>query len=60
MGGSAIPPPPLKAPLDLTPKTASVKLTLPAGFNRRGAAVHIALPNGAPEITQLNNTVPLP
>ena len=52
--------PPLKAPLDLTPKTASVKLTLPAGFNRRGATVHIALPSGAAEITQLNNTVPLP
>jgi hypothetical protein len=52
--------PPLKAPLDLTPKTASVRLTLPASFDRKGAVVRIALPQGAAEVTQVNNSVPLP
>jgi hypothetical protein len=52
--------PPLKAPVDLTPKTASVKLTLPAGFERKGAVVRLALPQGVAEVTQLNNSVPLP
>jgi len=45
---------------NLTPKTASVKLTLPAGFDRKGAAVRIALPQGLAEVTQLNNSVALP
>lgn len=50
--------PPLKAPLDLTPKTATVKLTLPAGFQAKGAWVRVSLPQ--PEITQMNNAVRLP
>ena len=50
--------PPLKAPLDLKPKTAVVKLTLPAGAEPKGASVHLSL--GQPEITQLNNKVTLP
>ena len=48
--------PPLQAPRDLLPKTAVVKLTLPAG----AARVRIALPDGTREITQLNNSVALP
>jgi hypothetical protein len=52
--------PPLKAPVDLTPKTATVKLTLPAGFDRKDAAVRIALPPGVAEVTQINNSVALP
>jgi hypothetical protein len=52
--------PPLKAPTDLKPKTAVVKLALPAGFEARGAKVRVALPDGVREITQLNNSVPLP
>jgi hypothetical protein len=52
--------PALKAPRDLTPKTALVKLTLPPGFDARGARVVVALPDGVREITQLNNSVALP
>jgi len=52
--------PPLKAPWDLKPKTAVVKLTLPAAFDAKGARVRIALPEGLDEVTQLNNSVPLP
>lgn len=43
--------PALKAPRDLKPKTATVKLRAPAG----AARVRIALP--VPEVTQLNNSV---
>jgi len=46
----------LQAPRDLLPKTAVVKLTLPAG----AARVRIGLPDGTREITQLNNSVALP
>ena len=49
--------PPLKAPIDLKPKTAIVKLTLPTG-DLKGASVHVAL--SQLEITQLNNQTPLP
>ena len=52
--------PPLKAPSDLKPKTAVVALTLPAGFDAKGAWVRVALPGGPAEITQLNNGVALP
>ena len=52
--------PPLKAPKDLLPKTAAVSLTVPAGFNAKGARVRVALPAGVAEITQLNNSVALP
>jgi len=47
--------PPLKAPTDLKPKTAVVRLTLPAGAK----TVRVSLP-GVAEITQLNNEAPLP
>ena len=47
--------PALAAPLDLTPKAATVRLTLPKGAVR----VRVALPGNAPEVTQLNNAVKL-
>jgi hypothetical protein len=50
--------PPLAAPKDLKPKTAVVKLALPAGFDPRGAKVRVSL--AEPEVTRLNNEVPLP
>jgi hypothetical protein len=50
--------PPLAAPRDLKPKTAVVKLTLPAGFDAKGARVRVSL--GQAEVTQLNNEVVLP
>jgi hypothetical protein len=48
--------PALAAPLDLAPKTATVRLTLPKGAVR----VRVALPGNAAEVTQLNNVVTLP
>jgi hypothetical protein len=50
--------PPLKAPADLKPKTAVVKLTLPAGA--KPARVRVSLPDGVAEVTRLNNEVALP
>jgi hypothetical protein len=52
--------PALTAPRDLKPKTAVVKMTLPVGFDPKGASVRLALSNGTREITQLNNRVALP
>jgi hypothetical protein len=49
--------PVLPAPLDLKPKTAQVALK--ASW-KRGYRVRIVTPAGAPEITQLNNTVVAP
>lgn len=51
--------PALRAPLDLLPKTALVRLTLPAGIDPKRVSVRIALPGNAPEVTRLNNLVPL-
>ena len=51
--------PALKAPVDLTPKTAAVKLALPAGTNLKGATVTVEMGGSTPEITLLNNTVTL-
>jgi hypothetical protein len=50
--------PPLPAPLDLMPKTAEVRVTLPGGAH--GDRVVVGLPGDAPEVTKLNNEVPLP
>ncbi|THD77055.1 MAG: LamG domain-containing protein [Phenylobacterium sp.] len=50
--------PPLKAPKDLLPKTAVLKITLPVGFDPKGARVRVVLPQ--PEVTLLNNSVALP
>ncbi len=49
--------PALKAPVDLTPKTAQVTLSIPAGTNLKGATVTIECGGDTPEITQMNNTV---
>jgi hypothetical protein len=51
--------PALKAPLDLFPKTASVELTLPAGAKLTGGSVTVESGGKTPEITQVNNRVPL-
>ena len=51
--------PPLKAPLDLFPKIATVTITLPAGANWKGGSVSIESTGSLPEITQMNNRVQL-
>jgi hypothetical protein len=49
--------PPLPAPTDLRPRTAAVRLTLPARADVSGARVSIEPPRGLKEITLLNNHV---
>ncbi|MEO5493622.1 MAG: LamG domain-containing protein [Sphingomonas sp.] len=51
--------PTLAAPLDLLPRTAVVRLPLPTGAGA-GWHVRVALPDGTPEVTWLNNVVALP
>jgi hypothetical protein len=51
--------PTLAAPADLTPKTAAVRMPLPAGAGA-GWRARVALPDGTPEVTLLNNVVALP
>jgi hypothetical protein len=51
--------PALAAPLDLTPKTATVTLTVPAGADLAGATVTIEPSLEIEELTALNNTVAL-
>lgn len=51
--------PALPAPLDLLPKTVQLELTLPQGFNPTGASVQVMQDGNAPEVTQLNNRLPL-
>jgi hypothetical protein len=51
--------PALKAPLDLTPKTAAVTLAVPAGADLKGATVTVECGGDVPEITLLNNSVTL-
>jgi hypothetical protein len=48
--------PALAAPLDLLPRTATVRLALPKGAVR----VRVALPGNAPEVTLRNNMAALP
>jgi hypothetical protein len=48
---------PLKAPLDLYPKTEDVSLSLPAGAEWKGGSVTIEISGDLPEITQMNNRV---
>ena len=50
--------PALKAPLDLLPKTASVKLKIPAGVKASGLRVRIV--STQPQNTALNDEVVLP
>jgi hypothetical protein len=49
--------PALAAPLDLQPKTATIRLTIPAGA--KPDTLRIALPGDAPEVTRMNNAVKL-
>jgi hypothetical protein len=51
--------PALEAPLDLVPKTAQVKLALPAGADLKGATVSVECGGDLPEITLMNNSVTL-
>jgi hypothetical protein len=52
--------PDIAAPFDLAPKVVPVEIRIPAGADRAGLAVRVALPADAPETTRLNNIVPLP
>jgi hypothetical protein len=51
--------PALKAPTDLTPKTAQVTLAVPNGADLKGATVTIECGGSVPEITLMNNSVNL-
>jgi hypothetical protein len=51
--------PALKAPLDLTPKTAQATLSIPPGADLKGATVTVECGGGIPEITLMNNSVTL-
>jgi hypothetical protein len=51
--------PALKAPLDLSPKTANVSLAVPASPDLKGATVTIEVGGDVPEITLMNNSVTL-
>ena len=51
--------PALAAPLDLSPRTATVTLSVPAATPASGLRVRVALPAGSSEVTQLNNVVAL-
>lgn len=57
LGSTAVPA--LAAPIDLIPKTTVVKLTMPIGVAANTVTVRVALPDNAPEVTMLNNAVPL-
>ncbi|MGA1982395.1 MAG: LamG domain-containing protein [Acidobacteriaceae bacterium] len=48
---------PLKAPLDLVPKTEVVSLVLPANADWKGGSVTVESSGNIPEITQRNNRV---
>jgi len=52
-----VPTPPLPAPTDLKPHTATVRLSLPARFDIKTGRVRVV--SGEAEITRLNNTVTL-
>jgi hypothetical protein len=52
--------PPLKAPIDLIPKTAVVSLRLPPHAMLNNATISIESTAAVPETTLLNNTVQLP
>jgi hypothetical protein len=51
--------PALKAPIDLTPKTAVVTLAVPANADLKGASVTVECGGSVPEITLMNNSVTL-
>jgi hypothetical protein len=51
--------PALEAPSDLSPRTTTVELVMPAGFKREGANVRVGLDGDGAEVTKLNNRLPL-
>ena len=51
--------PAVAAPLDLTPRTAKVRLRVPARVDPHGLTVRVALAGDAAEVTQANNRMPL-
>jgi hypothetical protein len=51
--------PALKAPLDLSPKTAQVTLAVPKGADLKGATGTVECGGDLPEITLMNNSVTL-
>ena len=51
--------PSIKAPLDLFPKTSAVALVLPSGADYKGGSITVETSSDIPEITQMNNRVPL-
>lgn len=51
--------PAMAAPIDLSPVKRDIRLAIPAGVGTLGLTVHVTLPDEAPEITRLNNAVPL-
>ena len=55
---ASAPTPALKAPRDLLPKAASVKLKIPAGVKAQGLRVRITTTQ--PQNTRLNDEVVLP
>jgi hypothetical protein len=57
---ASAPIPTLDAPTDLLPRTATVRLAIPAGFDPATLSAQIALPGGGAEVTLLNNRVALP
>ncbi len=56
---ASAPIPALAAPVDLTPKTANITLTIPAGMQTEGTSVVIDPGVNVEEITARNNRVPL-
>jgi hypothetical protein len=51
--------PGIKAPVDLFPKTALVELSPASGADWKGGSVMVESNGKIPEITQMNNRVPL-
>ncbi len=52
--------PAMPAPADLLPVTRVVRLRIPPSSDRLGLVVRIALPGGTAEVTQMNNSAPVP
>ena len=49
--------PPVAAPTDLTPRTVTVRLAIPAGIDAQTLTARVALAGDAAEVTQANNIV---
>ncbi|MFN3434134.1 MAG: LamG domain-containing protein, partial [Sphingomonas sp.] len=49
--------PPIAAPTDLTPRTVTVRLAIPAGIDAQTLTARVALAGDAAEVTQANNIV---